>query len=142
MLRYVSYAILLEQSSWVTHIDKIYASVGSEEKASYLVKTFHIPRHRIFNSRDSSFLPGILRETDGRGVDVVLNSLAGELLHASWSCVAEFGKMIEIGKRDILEHGKLPMDAFGGNRAFFWCGSYKAGPETWSLYEVIKFLLS
>ncbi|KAI2926550.1 hypothetical protein CBS147321_7160 [Aspergillus niger] len=108
---------------------EIYASVGSEEKASCLVKTFHIPRHRIFNSRDSSFLPGILRETDGRGVDVVLNSLAGELLHASWSCVAEFGKMIEIGKRDILEHGKLPMDAFGGNRAFFGVDLIRLGQK-------------
>ncbi|KAI3004518.1 hypothetical protein CBS147346_4860 [Aspergillus niger] len=108
---------------------EIYASVGSEEKASYLVKTFHIPRDRIFNSRDCSFLPGILRETDGRGVDVVLNSLAGELLHASWSCVAEFGKMIEIGKRDILEHGKLPMDAFGGNRAFFGVDLIRLGQK-------------
>ncbi|GAT27795.1 polyketide synthase [Aspergillus luchuensis] len=108
---------------------EIYASVGSEEKALHLVNTFHIPRHRIFNSRDSSFLPGILRETGGRGVDVVLNSLAGELLHASWSCVAEFGKMIEIGKRDILEHGKLPMDAFGGNRAFFGVDLIRLGQK-------------
>ncbi|GLA83996.1 putative PKS/NRPS-like protein biosynthetic cluster [Aspergillus tubingensis] len=108
---------------------EIYASVGSEEKALHLVNTFHIPRHRIFNSRDSSFLPGILRETGGRGVDIVLNSLAGELLHASWSCVAEFGKMIEIGKRDILEHGKLPMDAFGGNRAFFGVDLVRLGQK-------------
>ncbi|RAK94202.1 ketoacyl-synt-domain-containing protein [Aspergillus costaricaensis CBS 115574] len=109
---------------------EIYASVGSKEKALHLVNTFHIPRHRIFNSRDSSFLPGILRETGGRGVDIVLNSLAGELLHASWSCVAEFGKMIEIGKRDILEHGKLPMDAFGGNRAFFGVDLVRLGQKT------------
>jgi hypothetical protein len=60
-----------------------------------------------------------MQETQGNGVDIVLNSLAGELLHASWQCVAEFGKMIEIGKRDFLEHGSLAMDLFGGNRAFF-----------------------
>lgn len=47
------------------------------------MKTFNIPRDRIFNSRTSEFLPGILRETGGKGVDVVLNSLSGELLHAS-----------------------------------------------------------
>jgi NADPH:quinone reductase-like Zn-dependent oxidoreductase len=60
-----------------------------------------------------------MRESDNQGVDIVLNSLAGELLHASWKCVAEFGKMIEIGKRDFLGHGALGLEAFGGNRAFF-----------------------
>ncbi|ORY70957.1 uncharacterized protein BCR38DRAFT_404090 [Pseudomassariella vexata] len=43
------------------------------------------------------------------GVDVVLNSLSGELLHATWSCVAEFGKMVEIGKRDLIGGTKLDM---------------------------------
>ena len=81
--------------------------------------SFGIPRSHIFNSRDTSFLTDVMRETNGRGVDIVLNSLAGELLHASWKCVAKFGKMIEIGKRDFLEHGILSMDVFGGNRAFF-----------------------
>lgn len=88
-----------------------------------------IPRQRIFNSRDSSFLPALMRVTQGRGVDVVLNSLAGELLHASWKCVAEFGKMVEIGKRDFLEHGKLDMDAFGGNRAFFGVDLIRLGEK-------------
>lgn len=60
-----------------------------------------------------------MRETSGRGVDVVLNSLSGELLHASWRCVAPFGKMLEIGKRDFIGHGMLDMDLFEANRAFF-----------------------
>lgn len=59
-----------------------------------------------------------MRETEGRGVDLVLNSLSGELLHASWKCVAEFGKLIELGKRDILGFGKLEMDIFGANRSY------------------------
>ena len=73
----------------------------------------------MFNSRDASFLPGIKKATGGRGVDLVLNSLSGELLHASWQCVAEYGKMIEIGKRDFIGRAKLDMDLFEGNRAFF-----------------------
>ena len=59
-----------------------------------------------------------MRETNGRGVDAVLNSLSGELLHASWQCVAEFGMMLEIGKRDFLGRGKLSMDLFEDNRSF------------------------
>ncbi|KAB8261609.1 hypothetical protein BDV32DRAFT_137194 [Aspergillus pseudonomiae] len=98
---------------------EIYATVGSEQKVMYLVNTFGISRDRIFNSRDSSFQHDLLRMTDGRGVDLVLNSLAGELLHASWKCVAKFGKMIEIGKRDFIGRGMLSMDVFAGNRAFF-----------------------
>lgn len=57
-------------------------------------------------------------QTENRGVDIVLNSLAGELLHASWQCVANFGKMIELGKRDILGHAQLDMSLFSGNRSF------------------------
>lgn len=57
------------------------------------METFGFSRGEIFNSRDESFLPDLMRETQGRGVDVVLNSLSGELLHASWRCVAPRGKV-------------------------------------------------
>lgn len=94
-------------------------TVGSDEKVDYLMTHFAIPRNRIFNSRSKEFQPDVLRETNGRGVDIVLNSLAGELLHASWGCVAKRGKMIELGKRDFLTNGMLSMGPFASNRAFF-----------------------
>lgn len=94
--------------------------MGNEEKVQYLVETFDIPRNRIFHSRNTSFLLGLMRETDNKGVDIVLNSLSGELLHASWKCAANFGKMIEIGKRDFIGFGRLNMDLFEANRSF--CG--------------------
>lgn len=97
---------------------EIYCTVGSEEKVQYLESTFGISREHIFNSRDASFLPDVLKATHGRGVDVVLNSLSGELLHASWNCVAEFGKMIEIGKRDLIGNGKLALEVFEFNRSY------------------------
>ncbi|GLA89661.1 type I Iterative Polyketide synthase (PKS) [Aspergillus tubingensis] len=96
----------------------IYATVGNEEKAEYLVNTHGIPRAQIFHSRNTSFLPDIMRATSGRGVDIVLNSLSGELLHASWECVAAYGKMIEIGRRDILSHGMLSLSPFAEDRSF------------------------
>ncbi|PKX91350.1 type I polyketide synthase [Aspergillus novofumigatus IBT 16806] len=106
----------------------VYATVGNEEKVQFLTETFGLPRHHIFHSRNTSFLPDLLRETNGKGVDVVLNSLSGQLLHASWECVAEFGKMIEIGKRDFVGHGKLEMNVFEKNRAFF-------GVDLWTLTQ-------
>ncbi|KNG90606.1 putative polyketide synthase [Aspergillus nomiae NRRL 13137] len=96
----------------------IYATVGSEEKARHLIDNFNIPADHIFDSRSSSFLQGVLQKTEGRGVDLVLNSLSGDLLHASWQCVAKFGKMLELGKRDFLGHGLLEMDRFLDNRSF------------------------
>ncbi|RYC58494.1 hypothetical protein CHU98_g7719 [Xylaria longipes] len=107
-------------------IDKIYATVGSEEKVQYMIDTFGLPRCHIFSPRDASFFSGIMRETKENGVDVVLNPLSGELPHTSWKCVAEFGSMVEIGKRDFLGQGRLDMESFEGNRAFF-------GIEMWPL---------
>ena len=96
----------------------IFVTVGNEEKVNYLIDTFDIPRNKIFNSRDSSFVDGIMRETGGAGVDLVLNSLSGELLHATWTCVAAFGKLVEIGKRDLIGGGRLNMSPFLANRSY------------------------
>ncbi|RMZ82891.1 hypothetical protein DV737_g1950, partial [Chaetothyriales sp. CBS 132003] len=97
---------------------ELYVTVGSEEKVKYLMDNYDIPRNRIFNSRDMTFVDGVMRETDGRGMDFILNSLSGELLHATWSCVAEFGTLLEIGKRDLIGNGKLDMKPFLANRNY------------------------
>lgn len=96
----------------------IYTTASSEEKAKHLTETIGIPRERIFSSRTTSFFDGIMRETSGKGVDLVLNSLSGDLLHATWRCVAKFGMMVEIGKIDLLGAGKLDMDVFLANRSY------------------------
>jgi len=72
-----------------------------------------IPRDRIFDSRTSSFHNQIMKMTKGRGVDLVLNILSGGLLHTSWKCVTEFGRMVEIGKRDVTGQTRLDLAAFG-----------------------------
>jgi NADPH:quinone reductase-like Zn-dependent oxidoreductase len=83
-----------------------------------MMEMYNIPSGHIFDSRSSSFLSDVMQATRGEGVDVVLNSLSGELLHASWQCVAPYGTMIEIGKRDIMGKGMLSMNEFLHNRAF------------------------
>jgi NADPH:quinone reductase-like Zn-dependent oxidoreductase len=82
------------------------------------MSTFGIPRDHISSSRNESFAVDLMKVTKGRGFDIVLNSLSGELLHASWDCVAEFGKMIELGKKDGTEFGKLQMNNFLLNRSY------------------------
>ena len=97
---------------------RIYVTVGSQQKVDHLIDNFGLSRDSIFNSRDDSFVSKVMHATKGHGVDLVLNSLSGELLHASWKCVAEFGTMVEIGKRDILGAGKLDMSPFLRNRSY------------------------
>ncbi|KAH6974491.1 hypothetical protein BKA56DRAFT_734049 [Ilyonectria sp. MPI-CAGE-AT-0026] len=96
----------------------IYATAGTEAEATYLVENFGIPRTRVFRSTDGSFLKEILHATDGEGVDLALNSLSGDLLHATWKSVAEFGKMIEIGTSDLVGAGRLDLNSFLGGRSY------------------------
>ncbi|KAK1525837.1 polyketide synthase [Colletotrichum costaricense] len=97
---------------------RVYVTVGSDEKSDFLAREWGVPPEQIFSSRDVSFVEGVKAATGGLGVDVVLNSLSGELLHASWDCVAPHGTFIELGKKDTLAGGKLAMAAFDGNRSF------------------------
>ncbi|KAL1881225.1 Type I Iterative PKS [Diaporthe australafricana] len=96
----------------------VFATVGSDDKRELLVKEYNIPKEHIFNSRDTSFAHGIKRVTKGAGVDVILNSLAGDSLQASWECIAPYGRFIEIGKIDIMGNSMLPMAMFAKNVMF------------------------
>jgi len=98
---------------------EFFCTVGSPDKIEWLNSEFGIPREHIFHSRNDSFVADVLQATDGVGVDAVLNSLSGELLHASWKCVATEGCMLDLGKKDFLGRGRLAMRPFTDNRAFF-----------------------
>ncbi|KAJ9248853.1 hypothetical protein DTO195F2_8710 [Paecilomyces variotii] len=96
----------------------IYVTVGSVDKKEFL-KTHHsIPEDRIFYSRNASFGPALRRATNNKGVDVVINSLAGDLLRETWQCLAPFGRFIEIGKADITKNSRLDMFPFEYNVSF------------------------
>lgn len=97
---------------------KILATVGDVDKKAFLMQTYGIPEECIFYSRDTSFAQGVLDATNGAGVDVALNSLAGEQLRATWQCMAPFGRFIEIGKRDIMTNMNLQMAQFERSVSF------------------------
>jgi acyl transferase domain-containing protein/NADPH:quinone reductase-like Zn-dependent oxidoreductase len=77
---------------------EIYATAGSPEKRAYLT-ALGVPH--VFNSRSLSFADAIRTETGGRGVDVVLNSLAGDFIAASAGILAPGGRFVELGKTGI-----------------------------------------
>ncbi|KAL8857831.1 MAG: hypothetical protein Q9178_005587 [Gyalolechia marmorata] len=97
---------------------RVIATVGSKAKRDLLKSKFSLTDDQIFSSRDESFVTGVMKVTHGTGVDVALNSLAGKLLHATWGCMAPFGRFIEIGKRDIHENSQIQMDPFRKNVMF------------------------
>lgn len=70
-------------------VKQIFVTVGNEAKIQFLIERFGLSRSVIFNSRNADFFPEIMRETSGQGVDVVLNSLSGELLHTSVCVLAK-----------------------------------------------------
>lgn len=97
---------------------EIFATVGSSSKKHFLMETFSLPEDHIFSSRAGTFKQGVLRLTGGLGVDVVLNSLSGELLQDSWACVSAFGWFVEIGKADIHLKSSISMEQFDKSVTF------------------------
>ncbi|WP_160161894.1 type I polyketide synthase, partial [Embleya hyalina] len=82
---------------------EVYATASPAKWAT--VRGLGIPDERIASSRDLSFEQRFARATDGRGIDVVLNSLAGEFTDASLRLLAENGRFVEMGKTDIRTEG-------------------------------------
>ncbi|OTA57978.1 polyketide synthase [Hypoxylon sp. EC38] len=96
----------------------VYTTCSSQLKRRYLTDELGIPPEHIFSSRDTSFAEGIRATTEDRGVDLIINSLVGDLMHASWNCLANFGRFVEIGKRELVDVGKLQMNVFLKNTTF------------------------
>lgn len=92
---------------------EVFVTCGTPSKREFLRQRYHIPDDHIFSSRDTSFGPAIMEATQGLGVDIVVNSLAGPLLKTTWDCIAEFGRFVEIGKVDIEAARRLNMSPFG-----------------------------
>nr|UEN71129.1 fatty acid synthase 1 [Glyphodes pyloalis] len=92
---------------------EVFTTVGTAEKRAFIKKLFpQLKDSHIGNSRDTSFEDMIRRETKGKGVDIVLNSLSDEKLHASVRCLCYRGRFLEIGKFDINNNTPIGMYFF------------------------------
>ncbi|KAK2944744.1 putative Long-chain-fatty-acid--AMP ligase FadD26 [Blattamonas nauphoetae] len=97
----------------------VYATAGNPSKRELITKApFNVDPQNVFDSRSLEFVEGILERTNGVGVDLVLNSLAGEGLEESFRLLAPRGRFIEIGKRDIYQNSRLGMQPFAQNCSF------------------------
>ncbi|MCK4760828.1 MAG: SDR family NAD(P)-dependent oxidoreductase, partial [Candidatus Aminicenantes bacterium] len=95
---------------------EIFATAGNKEKRAYLGS---LGIEHVFSSRDLDFADAILKRTGDRGVDVVLNSLAGDFIGKSMSVLAPFGRFVEIGIRDIMNDTPLGLRHFLKGLSYF-----------------------
>ncbi|GFR04592.1 fatty acid synthase [Trichonephila clavata] len=98
---------------------EVFTSVGTKKKREFLKERFPSLQDKHFcYSRDLSFEKHILNETNGEGVDVILNSLAEEKLKTSLNCIAQNGRFLEIGKYDFSNNTMMGMEVFLKNISF------------------------
>jgi len=88
---------------------EIYATAGNDEKRSFL---HSLGLRHVMNSRNLDFVDDVTKSTEGKGVHVVLNSLAGEFIPKSLSLLAPYGRFIEIGMKDLLNDTPLGLRPF------------------------------
>ena len=95
---------------------EIFATAGSPEKRAHLAS---LGVSHVMDSRSLAFADEVLEATHGEGVDVILNSLAGEAIPRGISILRSYGRFLEIGKRDIYQDKAIGLHAFHKNLSFF-----------------------
>ncbi|WP_343602342.1 sulfolipid-1 biosynthesis phthioceranic/hydroxyphthioceranic acid synthase, partial [Mycobacterium sp.] len=95
---------------------EIFATAGSERRRQ-LLRDMGIGH--VYDSRSLQFADGVRRDTDGYGVDIVLNSVTGATQRASLELLSFGGRFVEIGKRDIYGDTRLGLFPFRRNLAFY-----------------------
>ncbi|MBY0277004.1 SDR family NAD(P)-dependent oxidoreductase, partial [Candidatus Binatia bacterium] len=94
---------------------EVFATAGSAEKRRLLNE---LGVEHVFDSRSLAFADEVLLATGGEGVDVVLNSLAGEAVERGLAVLRPFGRFLELGKRDAYADAHLPLAALRRNLSF------------------------
>ena len=95
---------------------EIFATAGTTEKRAYL-EGLGVPH--VMDSRSLAFADQVIARTEGRGVDVILNSLPGEAIPRGLAILADHGRFLEIGKRDIYQNARVGLAPFRRNLSFF-----------------------
>jgi amino acid adenylation domain-containing protein len=95
---------------------EVFATAGTAEKRAFLTS---IGVEHVMDSRSLAFADEVLERTGGQGVDAVLNSLAGEAISRGLATLADYGRFLEIGKRDIYQNTRLGLGPFRKNLSFF-----------------------
>jgi acyl transferase domain-containing protein/NADPH:quinone reductase-like Zn-dependent oxidoreductase len=96
---------------------RIIATAGTLEKRRFLER---LGIEHVLDSRSLAFADQVMALTGGEGVDVVLNSLAGEAIPKGLSVLRNKGRFVELGVRDMHQNRRLAMSLFRNNLSFFY----------------------
>lgn len=80
----------------------VYGTAGSEVKRKQLRDMGCLD---AFDSRSTDLFHGVMKATKGRGVDVVLNSLAGQHVDLAWSPLQQWGGIVRSERSTSLQIG-------------------------------------
>lgn len=94
---------------------EIFATAGSPERRD-LLRNMGV--RNVYDSRSTEFKDMIHNDTGGYGVDIVLNSLAGPAQRAGIETLADLGRFVEIGKRDVYGGTRLDLYPFRNSLSF------------------------
>lgn len=95
---------------------EVFGTAGSAMKRQLLR---NLGAHHCANSRTLDFADEVMALTNGEGVDIVLNSLAGEAIPRSLETLRLYGRFLEIGKRDIYGGTDLSLKPFRNSLSYF-----------------------
>jgi len=105
-------AIQLCQNAGAT----VFATAGTDKKRQFLKEVVGV--EHVFSSRNARFYEEIKKITNGRGVDMIINSISGEMLVKSVDLLATSGSFFELGKRDIFDNRHINLYKLRNNCAF------------------------
>lgn len=95
---------------------EVFATAGSDEKREFVRL---LGADHVLDSRSLAFADEIRAMTGGEGIDIVLNSLAGEAMVRSIDTLRPFGRFLELGKRDFYENSHIGLRPFRNNISYF-----------------------
>ncbi len=95
---------------------RVIATAGQHEKR-VLLRNLGV--EHVFSSRSLTFADDVMAATNGMGVDVIINSLAGEAMERSIRCLKPFGRFVELGKTDFFANTRVGLRPFSKNLSYF-----------------------
>ena len=94
----------------------VFATAGTPFKRD-LLRSLGV--NHVYHSRTLDFADRIYEDTNGEGIDIVLNSLAGPFIEKSLNLLRQYGRFLELGKRDIYDKTHISLYPFRKNISYF-----------------------
>lgn len=96
----------------------ICVTIESESDKASIAAQFGLDHSHILLSQSNDLIGTIRRLTKGHGFDVILNTQTGEGLQVTFSCIAPFGRFIDLARSNATDNARLEMAPFAKSVSF------------------------